>query len=101
MVRKGNGVKFEWHPAKAESNLVGHGVTFSEAQEAFDDDYGVVFPDGVNSEEEARFRLIGASKSRLLLISYTLREDSQGAETIRIISAREAESWEKRKYYEL
>ena len=48
-------MKFEWHPAKAESNLIKHGVSFDEAQEAFDDDFGVVFPDDVNSEGEARY----------------------------------------------
>ncbi len=94
-------MKFEWHPAKAEINLTRHGVSFDEAQEAFDDDFGVVFPDDVNSEGEARYHLFGSSQSRLLMVSYTLREDEQGIETIRLISAREAEGWEKRKYYEL
>ena len=48
-------MKFAWHPAKAESNLIKHGVSFDEAQEAFDDDFGVVFPADVNSEGEARY----------------------------------------------
>ena len=94
-------MKFAWHPAKAESNLIKHGVSFDEAQEAFDDDFGVVFPADVSSEGEARYCLIGSSQSRLLIVSYTLREDAHSIETIRLISAREAESWEKRKYYEL
>ena len=94
-------MKFAWHPAKAESNLIKHGVSFDEAQEAFDDDFGVVFPADVSSEGEARYCLIGSSQSRLLIVSYTLREDAHSIETICLISAREAESWEKRKYYEL
>lgn len=94
-------MKFEWHPPKAESNLAKHGVSFEEAQEAFADDYAVVFPDARNAVGEARFRLIGGSQTRLLVVSYTLRTDEQGYEVIRLISAREAEDWEKRKYYEL
>lgn len=93
-------MKFEWHPPKAESNLAKHGVSFDEAQEAFEDDYAVVFPDDRNSANEVRFRLIGGSQTRLLVVSYTLRTDEQGREVIRLISAREAEDWEKRKYYE-
>ena len=62
-------MKFEWHPPKAESNLARHGVSFSEAQEAFDDDYGVVFRDARNSIGEMRYRLTGSSQSRLLVVS--------------------------------
>jgi hypothetical protein len=93
-------MKFEWHPPKAASNLAKHGVSFAEAQEAFDDDYGVVFRDERNSTGEIRYRLIGGSQLRLLVVSYTTRADELGQEVIRLISAREAEDWEKRKYYE-
>ena len=94
-------MKFEWHPAKAEINLTKHGVSFDEAQEAFEDDDGIVFPDEMHSDGETRFRLLGASHSQLLLVTYTLRNDEQGWEVIRLISARQAERWEKRQYYEL
>ena len=93
-------MKFEWHPPKAESNLAKHGVSFEEAQEAFDDDYGVVVRDDRNSIGEIRYRLIGVSSSRLLVVSYTIRQDELGQEVFRLISAREAEDWEKRKYHE-
>ena len=93
-------MKFEWHPPKAESNLAKHGVSFAEAQEAFADDYGVVIRDEHNSISEVRYRLIGGSQSRLLVVTYTMREDELGQEVIRLISAREAERWEKQKYYE-
>lgn len=94
-------MKFEWHPPKAASNLEKHGVSFEEAQEAFEDDYGVVFRDHRNSVGEVRYKLIGGAQSRLLVVSYTIREDELGQEVIRLISAREAEDWEKRKCYEL
>ena len=93
-------MKFEWHPPKAASNLAKHGVSFAEAQEAFADDYGVVFRDDRNSIGEIRYRLTGGSQSRLLVVSYTLRQDELGQEVFRLISAREAEDWEKRKYHE-
>lgn len=93
-------MKFEWHPPKAESHLAKHGVSFEEAQDAFDDDYGVVIRDDRNSIGEIRYRLIGGSSSRLLVVSYTIRQDELGQEVFRLISAREAEDWEKKKYYE-
>ncbi len=93
-------MKFEWHPPKAESNLTKHGVSFEEAQDAFDDDYGVVIRDDRNSIGEIRYRLIGSSSSRLLVVSYTIRQDELGQGVFRLISAREAEDWEKRKYHE-
>ena len=30
-------MKFDWDPEKAKSNLTKHGISFEEAQEAFDD----------------------------------------------------------------
>ena len=93
-------MKFEWHPPKAESNLTKHGVSFEEAQDAFEDDCGVVIRDDRNSIGETRYRLIGGSQLRLLVVSYTIRQDELGQEVFRLISAREAEDWEKRKYHE-
>mgnify|MGYP000937356476 CR=1 FL=1 len=93
-------MKFEWHPPKAQSNLEKHGVSFDEAQEAFEDDFGVVFRDDRNSMGEIRYRLLGGSQTRLLVVIYTIRQDELGQEVIRLISAREAEDWEKSQYYE-
>jgi hypothetical protein len=93
-------MKFEWHPPKAESNLAKHGVSFEEAQEAFEDDYGVIFCDDRNSMGEVRYRLIGGAQTRLLVVIYIIRHDELGQEVTRLISAREAEDWEKRQYYE-
>ncbi len=99
-VNEGEAMNFEWHPAKAEINLAKHGVSFKEAQETFDDENGIVFPDEIHSEGESRFRLLGASQLHLLVVTYTLRMDENGHEIIRLISARQAERWEKRQYYE-
>lgn len=84
---------FEWDDAKAASNLAKHGVTFQEAKKVFDDAFSI---DGVDEhEDEDRFYTIGTSDGRLLVVAYTFRGD-----VIRIISARAADSHERRKYHE-
>jgi uncharacterized DUF497 family protein len=84
---------FEWDDVKAASNLAKHGVTFHEARKVFDDTFSI---DGVDEQEdEDRFYTIGMSDGRLLVVAFTFRGD-----VIRIISARAAESHERRKYHE-
>jgi uncharacterized DUF497 family protein len=46
-------------------------------------------------KHEQRFNALGIVENRLLFVAYTMRED-----TIRIISARRAEPFERRRYYE-
>lgn len=90
-------MKFDWDPKKAAANLSNHrGVTFEEACEVFDDDYALVEIDHAHSINELRYRIIGASSQRLLLVVYTER----AGEVIRLISAREAEPHERDRYYE-
>jgi uncharacterized protein len=90
-------MNFDWNPGKAETNARKHfGVTFEEAREVFDDDYAIVEVDEEHSIGELRYRIIGASRQRLLFVVYTERPD----EVIWIISAREVEDHEKQKYYE-
>jgi len=88
------GIQFEWYPPKAESNLKKHGVSFEEAETVFGDKRILDSPDTEHSEDE--FRYIGIGKSefgRLLFVNFTMR-----GESIRIISARLAESWERSEY---
>lgn len=85
---------FEWHAAKAESNLKKHGVSFDEAATVFDDDFSEVLPDHDHSTEENRYVCFGASsEGRLLAVIFTERGDST-----RILSAREMEPKERRDY---
>ena len=89
-------LRFEWDPAKAESNLKKHGVSFEEARTVFFDDYAVEFYDDEHSEWEDRFLLLGlSSRLRLLLICHCSRETES---VIRIISARKATQHEARNY---
>lgn len=88
-------MQFEWNPEKAEANLKKHGVSFEEANTVFGDFLARIFDDEEHSFEERRNGIVGHStKNRLLIISYTEKEN----DTIRIISAREITPRERRKY---
>lgn len=89
-------MKFIWNRNKAAANEKWHGVSFKEASEAFYDPHAVVEPDEEHSWDEQRYRLIGASSRRLLFVVYTEPDE----QTIRLISAREVEPYERRRYYE-
>ena len=87
---------FEWDPDKARSNVSKHRVTFEEAMSAFWDPLSLTVFDGMHSEIEDRLILIGLSdRQRLLVVIYVERGDS-----LRPISARAADSDERREYEE-
>jgi uncharacterized DUF497 family protein len=89
-------MEFEWDRDKAEANLSKHGVPFDEAKTVFDDPLYIDFYDPDHSEDEDRYIIVGQSQEhRLLIVSYTEREDK-----IRLISAREATRTEKDAYEE-
>ena len=85
---------FFWESSKAARVLAARGITFEEVQTVFDDDFCQIVPDLSHSIGEARFTAIGTStRGRLLVVTFTERGD-----TIRIITAREATSKERRHY---
>jgi uncharacterized protein len=85
---------FEWDTAKAEENLAKHGVSFAEAEIAFGDLYAAEeLDEGHSTVDEMRFKMLAMSNERVLVVVYTMR-----GENYRIISAREAESYERRFY---
>ncbi|MBD2022331.1 BrnT family toxin [Leptolyngbya sp. FACHB-36] len=89
-------MKFEWDENKAARNLSKHGVSFEEAKTVFDDPLYVDFYDPDHSHEEERYLIVGKSnRGRLLILSYTERENS-----IRLISAREVTRVEREAYEE-
>ncbi len=88
-------LSFEWDPKKEASNVAKHGVSFTEAQTAFTDEFARLIPDPDHSDDEDRFILLGTSiGSRLLVICHCVRSE----DSIRIISARKAQKLE-RKFY--
>ncbi|HIF9161467.1 TPA: BrnT family toxin [Photobacterium damselae] len=91
-------LQFEWDPNKAESNIRKHGVTFTEAESVFSDEYARVIPDPDSSYGEERFIIMGLSeKYNTLVVCHCYRGDD---ERIRIISARKAEKRERKQYEE-
>lgn len=85
--------EFEWDNAKAETNSIKHKVSFADATFAFDDQDAIDDVDLSDRYDEVRYKLIGRSGRRLLVVIYTER-----AHRKRIISAREAESHEQFRY---
>jgi uncharacterized DUF497 family protein len=84
-------MKFEWDETKATRNSAKHGVTFEEATEAFEDADKIEIYQRVRGED--RWWMLARAKKRLLVVAY--RDDD---DTVRIISAREAEKHEKARY---
>jgi uncharacterized protein len=83
---------FSWDADKALKNYEKHGVTFEEAATSFGDSEALEAEDLENLDfSERRWkRLAFSTRNRLLLVIYTFRRLSNGTETIRIISARQA-----------
>ena len=87
-------MRFEWDARKAASNLLKHGVSFSEATEVFYDPNAVEEYDDAHSSIESRYTIVGFSSRRLLIVVYAETE----RETFRIISARKPAKAEHRNY---
>jgi uncharacterized protein len=86
--------EFEWDDAKAARNLARHGVSFLMAREVFDDAFAIEWADAGQHIREARFATVGMADNNLIFVAYTMRGDK-----IRIISARLAEPYERRRYH--
>ena len=82
---------FEWDSRKAATNLVKHGISFSEAATVFADPLAIYLDDGSGL---GRMVVIGTSlRERLLFVVHVERGDRD-----RIISARRATTRERRVY---
>jgi uncharacterized DUF497 family protein len=89
-------VEFEWDTQKADENFKKHGVEFIEAAAVFADPLSITVADPDHSERENRFITVGYSnRFRPLLVSYTDNGDQ-----VRIISARQLTSAERKDYEE-
>ena len=87
-------MRFVWDPAKAEANFAEHGIRFSEAVTALEDDFALTREDP-DSDEEQRFVTLGLSSfANLLVVVYTYREP----DIIRIISAWRANRPQRLRY---
>lgn len=85
----------EWNSAKAADNLAKHGISFADVEPAFYDQFALSMPDTTSLDEE-RFVLVGSDAlGRIVFVSYTYRANS-----IRLISARQATRRERKSYEE-
>jgi uncharacterized DUF497 family protein len=90
-------MRFEWDDKKNATNLRKHRVDFETATFVFDDPHQLLIRDRVVDGEE-RWQTIGLADGLLLLLVVHTFEDDEYEETVRIISARKAESHERRVY---
>jgi uncharacterized DUF497 family protein len=92
-------MRFEWDEAKNGRNFLKHDVRFETAVLVFDDPYALTQRDESSDEEQRWITLGEISPDAVLVVVHTWfeREDE---EIIRIISARAAESHERRSYDE-
>jgi uncharacterized protein len=87
------GVDYEWDPGKARANYRKHGVHFSEAVIALEDEFALTVRDAYSDLEEHWITMGTDSGGRLLVVVYRWRE-----ERIRVIPARPAMPVERRQY---
>ncbi len=89
-------MRFEWDEKKATTNLAKHGVSFEEAATVFGDPLSDTFDDPDHSADEQRFLIVGTSdRGRMLIVAHT----DDGA-VVRLISAREPTTGERKSYEE-
>jgi len=92
-------MRFEWDDSKNRQNLRKHDVSFETAILVFDDPFALTLRD-LTFEAEERWITLGAlGAGSILLVVHTFYEE-QNDEIIRIISARAAESHERKAYEE-
>lgn len=90
---------FTWDVAKAIKNIEKHDISFEEAALAFSDSDGLDWEVLNHPASEIRRKRLGRIfTGRILLVVYTARRLSDGKETIRIISARQASRKERKAY---
>jgi uncharacterized DUF497 family protein len=97
-------LRYEWDENKNRLNRRKHGgISFELATLVFEDEHCLIGPDRQDASGEQRWHAIGsiqieAGATAVLAAVHVYREDSDGQEIIRIISARRAEKHEVRRY---
>jgi uncharacterized DUF497 family protein len=84
---------FEWSPDKSDRCLADRGFDFEYAVNAFLDPGRIVTIDMRHDYGETRYQLLGAIRTRVYVVIFTVRSG-----VIRIISARKANQRERMRY---
>ena len=88
-----------WDDAKAQSNLLKHGVSFAQAATVMLDPLALTVLDATHSEAEERWFTLGqTSEGRLLAVAHTYQALDSNIAKVRLISAREATRQERQQY---
>ncbi|MDG2176422.1 MAG: BrnT family toxin [Gammaproteobacteria bacterium] len=85
-------MEFDWDPGKRVENLQKRGLDFAKARHLFNSIVQITI-DKRRDYGETRYQYMGLIDSQIVMMVYTIREDS-----IRIISLRKANEREKRFY---
>ena len=98
-------MRYEWDERKNRLNQKKHRISFEIAALVFEDECCLVRPDRVDETGEQRWHAIGAARlspddSVVLFVVHAYREEIDGEEITRIISARRADKNEVRRYQE-
>jgi hypothetical protein len=96
---------YEWDEDKNRLNQRKHGISFEMAALVFEDERCLVRTDRIDEMGEQRWHAIGAARIEpdaavVLLVVHVYREEANGEEITRIISARKAEESDIRRYQE-
>lgn len=87
---------FEWDEGNSNKNWLGHRITDGECEQVFFNSPFMTAVDKSHSQRERRFQALGRGDSdRRLFIAFTIR-----GSLIRVISAREMNKREERRYEE-
>jgi uncharacterized DUF497 family protein len=99
-------MRYEWDERKNRQNQRKHGgISFELAALVFEDEHRLIGLDRVDETGGERWHAIGAVSvepgiADVLLVANVYREDEDGEEIIRIVSARRANKNDYRRYRE-
>lgn len=87
-------IVFDWDKGNSDKNFLKHQVSIQEAEEVFGNYPLIIAKDNLHSQKELRYQGMGkTNNNRLLFVSFTLRKSQ-----VRIISIRNMSKKEKNKY---
>jgi uncharacterized DUF497 family protein len=98
-------MRYEWDEQKNHENQRKHGLSFELAAYVFEDPNCLIVFDREDEAGELRWHAIGAlpvepGVGAVVVVVHAYREDHDGEEIIRIISARQAQKHDVRRYQE-
>lgn len=91
-MKLGKFIEFEWDEGNSYKSADKHGVGNSEAEKTFFG-FNIIIEDIDHSNEEKRYKLLGGSDDKILMIVFTERKNK-----VRIISSRIANKKERQIY---